>query len=190
MAGKNDGACANPRQIRTDVDCRAARPKFDNGAGSPARISDLTGGRYLFVTPDGSRPGNAACKLWRMGCRFHSCQKTCSIGRYGNGRDGTFLLANARRGRDKAKDLLKEGKDPSTDKQRDKHRQAAVRPFEQWADEWLAKKKVENVKRGSVVAVRDPKTIEGLELRVGYGKGSRTCYSFSFDQRAPSNLSS
>jgi AcrB/AcrD/AcrF family len=32
MARKNGGACANPKQIRTDVDCRAARPKFDNGA--------------------------------------------------------------------------------------------------------------------------------------------------------------
>ncbi len=32
MAGKNGGACANPKQIKTDVDCRAARPKFDNGA--------------------------------------------------------------------------------------------------------------------------------------------------------------
>jgi hypothetical protein len=28
MARKNGGACANPKQIRTDVDCRAARPKF------------------------------------------------------------------------------------------------------------------------------------------------------------------
>jgi hypothetical protein len=36
MARKNDGA--NPKQIRTDVDCRAARPKFDNGAWSPARF--------------------------------------------------------------------------------------------------------------------------------------------------------
>ncbi|MGJ4940354.1 hypothetical protein ACQR1W_07240 [Bradyrhizobium sp. HKCCYLS1011] len=39
------------------------------------------------------------------------------------------------------------------------------------ADEWLAKKKVEKVKRGRIVAVRDPKTIEVLELRVGYIKG-------------------
>jgi hypothetical protein len=69
--------------------------------------------------------------------------------------------------RDKAKDLLKEDKDPSTEKQLDKHR-PTTRPFEQWADEWLAKKKVEKVKRGGIVAVRDPKTIEVLELRVGY----------------------
>ena len=171
MAGKNDGACADPKQIRTDVDCRAARPKCDNGAWSPAKISDVTGGwLYLFVTPDESRPGNAASKLWRMGYRFHTRQKTYSIGPYGNGKDGTFSLADARRERDKAKDLLKEGKDPSTEKQLVKHRQAAARPFEQWADEWLAKKKVEKVKRGRIVAVRDPKTIEVLELRVGYVK--------------------
>jgi hypothetical protein len=159
MARKNGGARANPKQIRTDVDCRAARPKFDNGAWSPAKISDVTGGGlYLFVTPDESRPGNAASKLWRMGYRFHSRQKTYSIGPYGNGKDGTFSLADARRERDKAKDLLKDGKDPSTEKQLVKHRQAAARPFEQWADEWLAKKKVEKVKRGRIVAVRDPKT--------------------------------
>jgi hypothetical protein len=171
MAGKNGGACANPKQIRTDVDCRAARPNFVKGAWSPAKISDVTGGwLYLFVTPDVSRPGNAASKLWRMDYRFHGRQKTYSIGPYGNGKDGTFSLADARRERDKAKDLLKEGKDPSIEKQLDKHRQAAARPFGQWADEWLAKKKVEKVKRGRIVAVRDPKTIEVLELRVGYVK--------------------
>jgi hypothetical protein len=83
---------------------------------------------------------------------------------YGNGSDGTFSLADARRKRDKAKDQLKEGKDPSTEKHLNKHRQAAARTFEQWADEWLAKKRVE-VKRGRIVAVRAPKTIEVLELR-------------------------
>ncbi|MCS3765841.1 MULTISPECIES: hypothetical protein [Bradyrhizobium] len=67
MARKNDGACANLKLIRTDVDCHGARPKYDKGAWSPATISDVTGGGlYLFVTPDQSRPGNAASKLWRM----------------------------------------------------------------------------------------------------------------------------
>ena len=67
MARKNDGACGNPKLIRTDVDCRAARPKFNEGAWSLAKISDVTGGGlYLFATPDESRPGNAASKLWRM----------------------------------------------------------------------------------------------------------------------------
>ena len=115
-----------PSRSATDVDCRAARPKFDKGAWGPAKISDVTGGGlYLFVTPDGSRPGNAASKLWRMGYRFHRRQKTYSIGSYGNGKDGTFSLADARRERDKAKDLLKDGKDPSTEKQLDKFRPAS-----------------------------------------------------------------
>ncbi|WP_347339589.1 integrase arm-type DNA-binding domain-containing protein [Bradyrhizobium ivorense] len=38
------------------------------------------------------------------------------LGPYGNGRDGTFSLADARRERDKAKDQLKEGKDPTTER--------------------------------------------------------------------------
>ena len=53
MARKSDGTSTNPKQIRTDVDCRAARPKFNNGAWSAAKISDVTGGGlYLFVTPE------------------------------------------------------------------------------------------------------------------------------------------
>jgi hypothetical protein len=64
-----------------------------------------------------------------MGYRFHSRQKTYTIGPYGNGKDGTFSLADARRERDKAKDLLKDGKDPRAEKQFDKHRQAAAWPF-------------------------------------------------------------
>lgn len=163
--------CTNPKQIKTDVDCRAARPKFDNGTWSSAKISDVTGGGlYLFVTPDNSRPGNAASKLWRIDYRFHTRRKTYSIGPYGNGKDGTFSLADARRERNKAKDLLKDGKDPSTEKQLDKHRQTAARSFGQWADEWLGKKKIEKIKRGRIVAVRDTKTIAVLELRVGYVK--------------------
>jgi hypothetical protein len=155
------------------------RPKFDNGVWSPAKISDVTGGGlYLFVTPDESRPG----KLWRMGYRFHSRQKTYSIGPYGNGKDGTFSLADARRERDKAKDLLKDGKDPSTEKQLVKHRQAAARPFEQWADEWLAKKKVEKVKRGRIVAVRDPRPSRCLN----YASATSRIVSASYADRTSS----
>ena len=80
------------------------------------------------------------------------------------------IVGMVNRMRSRRKDLLKEGKDPSTEKQFDKHRQVVARPFEQWADEWFAKKKVERVKRGRIVAVRDPKTIEVLELRAGYVK--------------------
>ena len=65
MARKNDGASATPKQIRTDVDCRAARPKFNEGAWSSAKISDVTSdGLYLFATPD-KRTRDAPSKLWR-----------------------------------------------------------------------------------------------------------------------------
>ena len=72
----------------------------------PAKISDVTGGGlYLFVTPDESRPGNAASKLWRMATASKAARKPTPSD-HGNGRDGTFSLADARRERDKAKDLL------------------------------------------------------------------------------------
>ena len=188
MTRKSDGESTISRQIRTDVDCRAARPKLTGGIWSAAKISDVTGGGlFLFVTPDKGKPGDAASKLWRLSYRFHSRQKTYSIGPYGNGKDGTFSLADARRERDKAKELLKDGKDPSSEKQLVKHRQMATRPFGQWADEWLAKKKVEKVKRGRIVAVRDPKTIEVLELRVGYVK-KRFGKLFRQDIRRPDVL--
>jgi hypothetical protein len=76
-----------------------------------------------------------------------------------------------RRGASATRPKTCSSKDPSTEKQLDKHRQAAARRFEQWADDRLAKKKMEKVKRGRIVAVRDPKTIEVLGLRVGYVKG-------------------
>jgi hypothetical protein len=59
VVGKNDGVYANPKQVKTDIDCRAARPKFDREVWRPARISDVTGGGlYLFVTTDESRPAH------------------------------------------------------------------------------------------------------------------------------------
>jgi hypothetical protein len=103
------------------------------------------GGLDLFVTPDKSRPGNAASRLWRIASMV--VRKPTPSALYGNGKDGTYSLADARRERDKSEDLLKDGKDPSTEKQLDRHRQSAARPFEQWADEWLAKK-VEKISVG------------------------------------------
>jgi integrase len=158
------------RKLLSDSFCRSAKPMLKGGIWKERKHSD-SGGLYLLVKPDAETPGQAGSKLWQMAYRFDRRQKIYSIGPYGNGKDGTFSLADARRERDKAKVVLKDGKDPSTEKLLEKHRQAAGRPFGQWADEWLAKKKVEKVKRGRVVTVRDPKTIEVLELRVGYLKG-------------------
>ena len=114
------------------------------------------GGLYLFIKPDPDNPGKAASKLWQMAYRFHGRQKTYSIGPYGNGKDGGFSLAPARQKRDAAKALLAQDPpvDPSIEKQFEKHRQAAERPFGEWIDEWLAAKKTEKIKRGKLVTVR------------------------------------
>ncbi|WP_347337406.1 Arm DNA-binding domain-containing protein, partial [Bradyrhizobium jicamae] len=138
MARRQAGEHANPKQIRTDVDCRAARPKFENGAWTATKISDVTGGGlYLFIKPDPSMLGKAASKLWQMAYRFHGRQKTYSIGPYGNGNDGTFTLATARQKRDVAKALLAQDPpvDPSIEKQFARRRQAAERPFGASIDE-------------------------------------------------------
>ena len=69
-------------EIRTDVDCRAARPNLQNGSWTPTKISDVTGGGlYLLIKPDSDKPGKAISKLWQMAYRFHGRQKTYSIGR-------------------------------------------------------------------------------------------------------------
>src|ERR1700756_3165542 len=173
MARKKDGEHANPEHIRADVDCRAAQPKFDNGAWSATKISDVTsGGLYLLITPDPGGPGKAASKLWQMAYRFHGRQKTYSIGPYGNGNDGTVSLATARQKRDAAKALLAQDPpvDHSIEKQVERHRRAAERPFGVWIAEWLAEKKTEKIKRGRLVTVRSPETIALLERWAGYLK--------------------
>ena len=170
---RNKGEYANPGQIRTDVDCRAARPNFENGAWRATKISDATGGGlYLLITPDPNGTGKAGSKLWQMAYRFHGRQKTYSIGPYGNGSDGTVSLATARQKRDAAKALLTQDRpvDPSIEKQFERHRQAAERPFGVWIDEWLAEKKTEKIKRGRLVTVRSSQTIALLERWSGYLK--------------------
>lgn len=133
MAGQNDGACANPKQIRTDLDCRAARSKFNKGAWSPAKISDVTGRLALPLHHAGRKQARQRrLQALADGLPFPRPPENLLHRPYGNGRDGTFSLADARRERNKAKDLLKEGKDPSIEKQLDKHRKAAARPFAQW----------------------------------------------------------
>ena len=133
------------REIRNDVDCRAARPKFQNGVWTPAKISDVTGGGlYLLVKPGLEqtqvRPSRSSGRWPTVSM---AAKKPIPSGRYGKGDDGTFSLAQARRKRDDAKELLKNGMDPSLEKQLAKHREAAARPFGEWVDEWLAAKKTE-----------------------------------------------
>ena len=79
----------------TDFACRNAKPR-----PKLRKLSDM-GGLQLWIFPNGS-------KLWRLAYRFRGRQKLLAIGKYAD----TSLL-DARTARDKAKDLLRSGTDPS-----------------------------------------------------------------------------
>src|SRR5665213_4467308 len=79
----------------TDLECRKTKAVLKLN-----KLSDM-GGLQLWVYPTGS-------KLWRFAYRFGGKQKSLALGRY----PATTLL-EARMGRDNAKVLLDEGKDPS-----------------------------------------------------------------------------
>src|ERR1700724_3391512 len=120
----------------TDIACRTAKapPKLK-------KLSDM-GGLQLWLFPNGS-------KLWRLAYRFHGKQKLLAIGRYPD----TSLLG-ARAEREKAKALLKEGRDPS-------HTQhisrlvtaAAADTFETVAKEYVEKLKREGRSEATLTKV-------------------------------------
>jgi integrase len=95
-----------------------------SGRASGDKHSD-GGGLYLHVTASG--------KYWRMNYRKDAKQKTLSLGIY-----PAVSLANARKGRDNAKELLAQGLDPSREKQEAKQAQkmAAANTFETVAREF------------------------------------------------------
>lgn len=109
----------------TDVKIRQTKP-----LDKPFKLSD-SGGLYLFVSPSGSR-------LWRYKFRIAGKENVFAIGEY-----PALSLQDARRARDEARELVKQGINPTH------QRQAAVaanldeggNTFRAVADEWLAKKK-------------------------------------------------
>lgn len=86
------------------------------------------GGMYLLI--------NAGGKYWRMDYRFTDKRKTLALGVY-----PAVSLAKARQRREKARELLADGIDPSTAKKEEKQAKAAAaaNTFEVVAREWLAK---------------------------------------------------
>lgn len=97
-------------------------------AGKPYKITDGRG-LYLLVQPNGS-------KLWRMKYGFMGREKLLSIGRYPE-----VGLAMARREHLAAKELLAEGRDPSTEKQAERARamEEHGRTFGALMEQFLAK---------------------------------------------------
>ena len=111
----------------TDTFVKNAKPDASKAAGK--KHSD-GGGLYLHVTQTG--------KYWRMAYRFAGKQKTLAIGVY-----PAVSLAQARRKRDDARELLAQDIDPSEHKRRTKEGKAAamVNTVEAMARAYLANKK-------------------------------------------------
>lgn len=84
------------------------------------------GGMYLLV--------KAAGKYWRQDYTYTGKRKTLALGVY-----PAVTLAQARKRRDKARELLAEGIDPSTAKREEKQAKAAAagNTFEAVAEQWL-----------------------------------------------------
>ena len=98
----------------TDVAARTAR-----GQDKPYKLADEKG-LYLLVNPDGA-------KYWRFRYRYADKEKVLALGVYPE-----VSLAEARRGRDDARKLLRERVDPSAERKAKKLaiRDAAENTFE------------------------------------------------------------
>ncbi|MFL9840565.1 integrase arm-type DNA-binding domain-containing protein [Sphingomonas sp. ST-64] len=109
----------------TDVAIRNAKPR-----AKPYKVGDSLG-LFLLVQPTGG-------KLWRLKYRVDGKEKKLAIGAY-----PAVGLADARRRRDDARELLALGKDPSREKQRQKVRAKlqAETTFEAIAAEFCEKRK-------------------------------------------------
>ena len=109
----------------SDVACRNAKP-----AASAVKLADA-GGLYLYVAPTGG-------KLWRCDYRHNGKRRTASFGAYPH-----VGLSEARRRRDRLKEQLAHGIDPSVAAKEEKRaaRGAVANSFEAVAREWYAAKR-------------------------------------------------
>jgi integrase len=104
----------------TDAKLRSLKP-----GSKPVKVSDFEG-LFLLITPSGSR-------LWRMAYRFAGKQKVLALGSYPE-----MSLRDARKAKEDARDLLREGRDPAQERRREKlkARVAAGNTFQTVAEEW------------------------------------------------------
>ncbi|WP_305972566.1 MULTISPECIES: integrase arm-type DNA-binding domain-containing protein [unclassified Mameliella] len=106
-----------------DAQIRGLKPKE-----KPYKVSDFEG-LYLDIRPGGS-------KLWRMKYRFGGKEKLLSLGAY-----PAVSLSAARKGKDAARAMLAEGKDPNAVKQAEKRETQKVseHTFGKLADQFIDK---------------------------------------------------
>jgi integrase len=103
----------------TDTAIRATKPR-----AKPFKLTD-GGGLHLLVKPSGT-------KLWRLAYRFGGKQRTLALGAY-----PIVTLAEARSGRNAARELLAKGIDPAVKRKLDK--QSAAITFRVVGEELLDK---------------------------------------------------
>ncbi len=138
---KNCGSSGGAR-VEGDSEKTTLRRRGHGGRQKPgARLVDLSdgGGLQLWLTPTGG-------KLWNYAYRFNGKRKRLAIGSYGKDPAGVPLEA-ARKRRDEAAGLVRDGVDPATRKRQVKaaRAEAHANTFTVVADELLAKKKREGV---------------------------------------------
>lgn len=108
----------------TDVGCRAAKPEE-----KPRKLAD-GGGLTLLIQPTGA-------KYWRWNYRFGGKQKTLAFGVY-----PSIPLAQARAMRERARQVLANGRDPADDKAYLIAPSHGGVTFRSIADEWLKAQEV------------------------------------------------
>lgn len=134
----------------TDIAIRNAKP-----GEKAVKLAD-GGGLHLLVSPSGG-------KLWRLKYRIDGKEKQLAIGAY-----PAIGLAEARRRRDEARQLVANGKDPSLEKRRGKarSRMEAGNTFKAIAAEYCAKRKRDGEKGWA------PATASRSEYLLGLLNGS------------------
>lgn len=135
----------------TDLKIRNAKP-----LEKPYKLTD-SGGMYLEIRPNGS-------KYWRLKFRFAGKEKLLALGVYsapGRPASETITLTEARKLRDEAKKLIKDGIDPSHQRKVEKitKTQSTANTFEGVAEEWLekfsAKKAASTIEKTRFILRRD-----------------------------------
>ena len=137
----------------TDVAIRNAKPRE-----KPYKIGD-TLGLFLLVQPSGG-------KLWRVKYRIDGKEKKLAIGIYPQ-----VGLAEARRRRDAARELVAAGKDPGREKQREKVRSRiqAETTFDAIAAEFCQKRRRDGQKAWAVSTAKRSEYLLSL-LKGSIGK--------------------
>ncbi|MDX2210977.1 MAG: integrase arm-type DNA-binding domain-containing protein [Sphingopyxis sp.] len=136
----------------TDVAIRNAKPRV-----KPYKMGDAFG-LFVLIQPSGG-------KLWRFKYRFEGREKKLAIGTY-----PVIGLAEARRRRDQARELLAAGKDPSRERQREKLRTQVQtgNTFAAIAEEYCDKRKRDGQKAWAAsTAARSEYLISLLKVPLG-----------------------